>query len=179
MLSEKGVDKKDPTSSSHWDSQSKPCVRLGSQYINCALPKMQPQQSSSNVHPSEKATVWLLISDLLLFKMAKLGHKLWEGSLLFAFSIVCLPWFVNRGTRKKADGMEHLKALQTSSWNTMSGPLHLSSMFLGNAHKTNFVSQFPVYSSRVAFLRKALWSYRCQVLKAELPKCPAWWIFSR
>lgn len=76
---------------------------------------MQPQQGSSNVHPSEKATVWLLISDLLLFKMAKLGHKLWEGSLLFAFSIVCLPWFVNRGTRKKADSMEHLKALQTSS----------------------------------------------------------------
>lgn len=149
----------------------KPHTRFGSSHINCTLPKMQPQWASSNVHPSGKCRVWLPISDLILFKMDKLGHKLWESSLSFTSSIVCLPWFVNKSTRKYLDGMEHLKALQPSSWNTMPGPLeHLGSLVLGNVHRTNFVLQSSVYSSRVAFLMKALWSHHCQVLKAELPK---------
>lgn len=41
----------------------------------------------------------------------------------------------------------------------MSGLLHLGSLFFSNVHNANFVLQFPVYSSRVAFLMKALWSH--------------------
>lgn len=109
---------------------------------------MQPQQASGNIHLSGKCRVWLLISDLLLFKMAKLGHKLYF--LHCVFTLVC-----QQEHQKKADGMEHPKALQPSSWNT-SGLLHLGSLHLGNICKINFVLHFSVYSSRVAFLMKAL-----------------------
>lgn len=95
VLSHRRTSKNYPTASFHWDSQSKKYAGLGSQHWNWTLGKMQPQRASSNVWLNLKSKTWLLVSELLLLKIAKLRH-----SLLFIFCIACSPG-------KKFDNAKH------------------------------------------------------------------------